>query len=221
MKNIVIAIDGFSGTGKSSTAKEVAEKLGYTYIDSGAMYRATTLFFLQHKVDIGDKGNVQRVLDDLRLDFETNEILINNQPVSDQIRTMQVNDNVSHVAALKEVRVEMVKQQQLMGKSKRVVMDGRDIGTVVFPQAELKVFMTANVDVRAARRQKELEVQGVNEELSVIKSNLIERDRLDSSRKESPLIKAEGAIEIDTSYLSFEDQVSKIVDLAKAKIHGN
>ncbi len=219
MNKINIAIDGFSGTGKSSTAKSVANVLNYIYIDSGAMYRATTLFFLRNKVDWNDPAQLESWLSKLKLKFQGSDICLENENVADEIRTMKVNESVSHVAALKSVRIEMVRQQQEMGKMKGVVMDGRDIGTVVFPSAELKVFMTANAEVRAERRQKELLEKGIVEELSLIKTNLLERDQIDSSRAESPLIKAEGAVEIDTSGLTFDEQVSKIVEMAKAKIN--
>ncbi|MEO9474800.1 MAG: (d)CMP kinase [Cyclobacteriaceae bacterium] len=221
MTRINIAIDGYSGTGKSSTAKAVAKALGYVYIDSGAMYRATTLYFIRQAIDIQNPESVSQALAQLSLSFDGSEISINSQNVEDSIRTMEVNEKVSHVAALRNVRVEMVRQQQAMGKDKGVVMDGRDIGTVVFPDAELKVFMTANAEVRAQRRMEELSHKGISEELSVIKNNLLERDKIDSSREESPLIKADDAIEVDTSDLTFEGQVSKIVKLAKAKINEN
>lgn len=219
MNKINLAIDGFSGTGKSSTAKSVANELNYIYIDSGAMYRATTLFFLRNKIDWNDPTQLESGLSKLKLKFQGSDICLDNENVADEIRTMKVNESVSHVAALKSVRIEMVRQQQEMGKMKGVVMDGRDIGTVVFPSAELKVFMTANAEVRASRRQKELLEKGIVEELSLIKTNLLERDQIDSSREESPLIKAEGAVEIDTSGLTFDEQVSKIVEMAKAKIN--
>lgn len=221
MKKIIIAIDGFSGTGKSSTAKSVAKELGYLYIDSGAMYRATTLFFIQRSIDLSSQSEVVLALKDLRLTFENGEICLDGKYVSNDIRTMKVNQLVSHVASLKTVRVEMVRQQQEMGKQKEVVMDGRDIGTVVFPTAELKIFMTANADIRAERRRKELESKGIYEEIELIKSNLIERDRMDSSRAESPLMQAKDALTIDSSNLTFEEQVSKIVRMAKTKINEN
>jgi cytidylate kinase len=219
LNKINIAIDGYSGTGKSSTAKSVANALNYTYIDSGAMYRATTLFFLRKKVDWSDLNQIKLTLEELKLNFLGSEIILNSEDVSDEIRSMKVNEAVSHVAAIKIVRLEMVRQQQQMGAKKGVVMDGRDIGTVVFPLAELKIFMIANAEVRALRRQSELSENGVVEELYVVKSNLLERDRIDSSRLESPLVKADDAIEMDTSNLSFDEQVRKIVEMAKTKIN--
>ncbi len=219
MKKIVIALDGYSGTGKSSTAKEVAKDLGYIYIDSGAMYRATTYYFLENQVDLTDTKSVENALNSIRISFSGNQVILNGEDISNEIRTMRINENVSAVSAIKEVRVAMVAQQQQIGQDRGIVMDGRDIGTVVFPDAELKVFMTANPDVRAERRQKELAEKGIHEELNAIKVNLLDRDKIDSSRAESPLKKANDAVEVDTSYLTFNEQVDKIVELAKGIIH--
>lgn len=224
MQKIVIAIDGYSGCGKSSTAKSVAKQLGYTYIDSGAMYRAATLYFLNNNVDISSKERVSEYLNSLHITFKANpktqeqETYLNGENVEKEIRTMRVSDYVSEVSKLKEVRKELVFQQQRMGKEKGVVMDGRDIGTVVFPDAEFKVFMTADLDIRAARRQKELSEKGTEVTLDKIAQNLAERDKIDSGRKESPLIKASDAVEVDTSHLEFEEQVHHIVALAKKRI---
>ena len=219
MKKIVIALDGYSGTGKSSTAKEVAKALGYIYIDSGAMYRATTYYFLENQVDLADAKSVENALNNISISFSGNLVILNGDDISNDIRTMRINENVSAVSAIKEVRVAMVAQQQQIGQERGIVMDGRDIGTVVFPDAELKVFMTANPDVRAERRQKELAEKGIHEELNSIKVNLLDRDKIDSSRAESPLKKADDAVEVDTSYLTFNEQVDKIVELAKGIIH--
>ncbi len=224
MKKIVIAIDGFSGCGKSSTAKAVAKKLGYTYIDSGAMYRAATLHFINKFTVLTNPKDIQRSLDSLSVEFHKNEdtgeqeTYLNGLNVEKKIRSMEVSDRVSEVSKIKEVRHELVAQQQRLGKHKGVVMDGRDIGTVVFPDAELKVFMTANLEIRAVRRQKELLEKGQLVELGKIMENLSERDRIDSTRKESPLKKAEDAIEIDTSLLDFEEQVCEITTLASSRI---
>ena len=219
MKQIIIALDGYSGTGKSSTAKEVAKALGYTYIDSGAMYRATTFYFLENEIDVNDIEQVNQALNQIKISFSDNHVLLNGVDISDEIRTMRINENVSMVSAIKEVRVAMVSQQQQIGEERGIVMDGRDIATVVFPDAELKVFMIANADVRAERRQRELAEKGIHEELNVIKMNLLDRDKIDSSRAESPLKKADDAVEVDTSYLTFDEQVHKIVELAKDVIH--
>jgi cytidylate kinase len=224
MHKIVIAIDGYSGCGKSSTAKAVAQNLGYTYIDSGAMYRAATLHFLNNHVVLSNPKEVSKNLDSLEISFHLNsdngkqETYLNGLNVEDEIRSMRVSDYVSEVSKIKEVRTELVAQQQKMGKKKGVVMDGRDIGTVVFPSAELKVFMSADLNIRAERRQKELLERGEMVALEKIVQNLAERDQIDTTRQESPLRKAEDAVELDTSLLEFEDQVNQIVSFAKEKI---
>lgn len=224
MGKIVIAIDGYSGCGKSSTAKAVAKDLGFTYIDSGAMYRAATLHFLNNYLSPANPQDVAKGLKSLDISFhlnpETNkqETFLNGLNVEDEIRTMRVSERVSEIATIKEIRKELVAQQQRLGKKKGVVMDGRDIGSVVFPDAELKIFMTADLETRAIRRQQELLEKGELIELEQIKSNLAERDRIDSSRVESPLKKVSDAVEIDTSNLTFEGQVAMIVQLAKEVI---
>ena len=224
MKKINIAIDGLSGCGKSSTAKAVAKALAYKFIDTGAMYRAVTLYFLAHDVDLNDSKEVDKALARINIDFEynaetaKNETFLNQQNVETQIRKMLVSNKVSSVAALKAVRVAMVAQQQEMGKNKGVVMDGRDIGSVVFPDAELKVYMTASTEIRAKRRKLELQEKGEKVDLVEIMENLKSRDFKDSTRVESPLIKVEDAIEIDTSHLQFDEQVQKVLDLAKDRL---
>lgn len=224
MGKIVIAIDGFSGCGKSSTAKAVAKSLGFTYIDSGAMYRAATLHFLNHYLSPSNPHDVEKGLRTLEISFQINpdtgkqETYLNGLNVEDEIRSMRVSERVSEIATIKEVRKELVAQQQRLGKKKGVVMDGRDIGSVVFPDAELKVFMTANLETRAKRRQEELLAKGEMVDLEDIKTNLAERDRIDSSRAESPLIKMPDAVEIDTSNLTFDSQVAQIVQLAEEVI---
>lgn len=223
-RRINIAIDGLSGCGKSSTAKAVAARLGYTFIDTGAMYRAVTLFMIQHQIDLTDHDAIEDVLASIKINFRYNEILkksetfLNEQNVEEEIRKLYVAERVSQVAAIKAVRVAMVEQQQAMGKEKGVVMDGRDIGSVVFPDAELKVFMTASTEVRAMRRQKELEEKGELVALESIVKNLQERDKIDSTREESPLIKVADAIEIDTSRMQFDEQVEKVLNLAAERI---
>jgi len=224
MKKINIAIDGLSGCGKSSTAKAVAKALAYKFIDTGAMYRAVTLYFLQNKVDLANLEAVNKALSSIEIDFAynpesgKNETILNQQNVEEEIRKMYVSEMVSPVAAIKAVRVAMVAQQQEMGKHRGVVMDGRDIGSVVFPDAELKLFMSASTEVRAERRRMELEAKGEKVNLQEIIDNLESRDLQDSTRAESPLIKVEDAIEIDTSDMQFEDQVQKVLDLAKEHI---
>ncbi|WP_323756951.1 (d)CMP kinase [Roseivirga sp.] len=226
MKKINIAIDGFSGCGKSSTAKEVAKRLAYKFIDSGAMYRAVTLYMLQNKVNIKDEVQVLRALDAIIIDFRHNpqtgksETFLNGVCVEEEIRKMYVSEFVSPVAAIKAVRVAMVAQQQEMGKDRGVVMDGRDIASVVFPDAELKIFMNASDEARARRRQAELEEKGEQASLEEIVKNFRERDLQDSTREESPLIQVPEAIVIDTSDLLFEEQVNKVLTLAKEQIEG-
>jgi cytidylate kinase len=224
MQKIVIAIDGYSGCGKSSTAKSVAKVLNYTYIDSGAMYRAATLHFLNNHVTLSNPKDVAKNLENLEISFHVNpetgkqETYLNGINVEDEIRSMKVSGYVSEVSKIKEVRTALVAQQQHLGRKKGVVMDGRDISTVVFPQAELKVFMTADLNIRAERRQKELLEKGDMVALDKIIQNLAERDQIDSTRKESPLLKADDAEELDTSQLDFDEQVNQIVKLAKKRI---
>lgn len=221
MGKIVIAIDGYSGCGKSSTAKAVAKELGYTYIDSGAMYRAATLHFLNNFLSPTNPHDVEKALKTMEVSFHLNpetgkqETFLNGLNVEDEIRSMRVSERVSEIATLKSVRHELVSQQQKLGKKKGVVMDGRDIGSVVFPGAELKVFMSADLDTRSVRRQQELLEKGELVDLDEIRNNLAERDRIDSSRKESPLLKMPEAIEIDTSELTFESQVAQTVHQAR------
>lgn len=224
MGKIVIAIDGYSGCGKSSTAKAVAKALGFTYIDSGAMYRAATLHFLNNYLQVSNPHEVEKGLKTLEISFhlnpETNlqETYLNGLNVEDEIRTMRVSEKVSEVAAVKAIRKELVAQQKRFGVKKGVVMDGRDVGSVVFPEAELKIFMTADLETRAGRRQQELLEKGELVDLNEIKNNLAERDRIDSSREEGPLIKTPDAVEIDTSNMAFEEQVAQIVQLAREVI---
>lgn len=220
MEKIIIAIDGYAGCGKSSTAKKVAERLGYAYIDSGAMYRAVTLYCLENNINIEDKNAVIEALSHIHLRFAYNEltgrfeIMLNGEFVEDKIRTMTVNQFVSIVSAIPEVRHFLVKQQQAMGKNKGIVMDGRDIGTTVFPEAELKIFMIADMEVRAKRRRLEMLAKGEDAPLENIIASLQQRDYLDTTRTESPLRKAEDAIVIDTSSITMEEQVDKIVEMA-------
>jgi cytidylate kinase len=224
MHKINIAIDGFSGCGKSSTAKEVAKRLGYKFIDSGAMYRAVTLHMLRENIDLSSEAAISEALPSCEIDFQHNpesgksETILNGQNVEQEIRKMYVSEKVSTVAAVKAVRVAMVAQQQAMGKARGVVMDGRDIASVVFPDAELKVFMKATDEARAMRRKLELEAKGETPSLEEIVVNFRDRDLQDSTRAESPLIQVPEAIVIDTSDLDFEDQVNKVLTLTLEKI---
>ncbi|MEQ9404182.1 MAG: (d)CMP kinase [Cyclobacteriaceae bacterium] len=221
MNKIVIAIDGYSACGKSSTAKQVAARLGYHFIDSGAMYRAVTLFFLQNGVETDNTEEVTSALNRCNISFSGLSIFLNEANVDEEIRSIQVNESVSRISAIPEVRKKMVKQQKEIGRQKGVVMDGRDIGTVVFPDAELKIFMTAEIETRAKRRQKEMSDKGMNDSLENIVRNLLARDHMDSTRKDSPLRKAEDAVEIDTTDLTLEGQIAQIVSMAKEKINAN
>lgn len=223
-KKIIITIDGWSSCGKSTLAKQLAKKLGYLYVDSGAMYRAITLYFLRNHIDWTDKKEVAAALKEIYLDFhfneknETSEIYLNDENVEYVIRDLVIAEKVSDVAAIKEVRSYAVAQQQKLGTKKGIVMDGRDIGTVVFPKAELKIFMTADNAVRVERRFKELYEKNPNVTIEEVKNNLEMRDYIDSHREISPLKKAAGAIELDNTNLTEEEQLQKALNWAKEKI---
>lgn len=222
-QKIIIAIDGFSSCGKSTLAKELASKLGYNYIDSGAMYRAITLYFLRNAVDIKDSAQIVDALANIHLSFSLNEkaqksdIFLNDENVEHLIRDMIVAEKVSDVAAIREVRAFAVAQQKRMGKKKGIVMDGRDIGTVVFPDAELKVFMTAAPEVRVKRRFTELYETNPNITLEEVKHNLEMRDYIDSNRAESPLRQAEDALVLDNTSLTREQQLDKVLNWVKER----
>ena len=223
LPNIIIAIDGYSACGKSTTAKEAARILGYRYIDSGAMYRAVTLYFLEHHVSVSSPKEILQALKNIHISFkvdsksETN-IYLNGLKVDGKIRKMKVSDQVSTVSAIKEVRDAMVALQRKLGKDRGIIMDGRDIGTVVFPDAHLKVFMTADITTRAIRRQRELLNADQMVNLDEVIANITKRDRIDTSRKESPLRKAKNAVTIDTTYMLIDEQVDQVVRLALEKI---
>ncbi len=210
-KNIVVAIDGYSSCGKSTLAKALAKKLHFIYVDSGAMYRAVTLYFLRNNTDLSNHDLIIDALDHIDLNFHSRDyeshILLNGEEVSEEIRQMLVSENVSRISAIKEVRQAMVKQQQKMGRSKNMVMDGRDIGTVVFPNAQLKLFMTADPKIRAERRYKELSAKGEEVSLEEIFENIAHRDFQDTTREESPLMRAEQAIVLDNTNLTPEEQL--------------
>ncbi len=223
MKKIIIAIDGPSASGKSTLAKDLAAQLGYAYVDSGAMYRAVTLFFLQQHISIHNLEMVQHALEHIHIRFERDErgnrTLLNGKDVEDAIRQMEVSEMVSPVSAIPAVRVAMVQQQQAMGKQKGIVMDGRDIGTVVFPQAELKFFVTAALETRAQRRYAELIKKNQQVSFEEVLENLRERDHIDSTRAISPLQKAEDAFNIDNTQLNREEQLKLALELAHSKLH--
>ncbi|AOR27157.1 cytidylate kinase [Formosa sp. Hel1_33_131] len=227
MKKITIAIDGFSSTGKSTLAKQLAQKLQYVYVDSGAMYRAVALYTLQHKLiqdKVLDTAALINQLPLIKVTFQYNEslkaseIYLNGVNVDTEIRTMEVSNTVSTVAAVPEVRQQLVALQQQMGADKGIVMDGRDIGTVVFPDAELKLFMTASADTRAQRRYDELIGGGTAVTFEAVLENITSRDHIDSTREDSPLFKADDAIEIDNSNLSLEQQFEQVLALVNSKL---
>ena len=223
-KKIIITIDGWSSCGKSTLAKQLAKKLGYLYVDSGAMYRAVTLYFLRNHVDWTDKNEVKNALKEINIEFlnnsktETSEIYLNEENVEYVIRDLVVAEKVSDIAAIKEVREFAVIQQRKMGEQKGIIMDGRDIGTVVFPHAELKIFMTADSSVRVERRFKELFEKNPNVTIEEVKANLEMRDYIDSHREISPLKKAKDAIELDNTNLTEKEQFNKAYTWVKERL---
>ena len=229
MKKITIAIDGHSSTGKSTLAKKIAKHLNYIYVDTGAMYRAVTLFAMEHNLVTPTEVNATgliALLDQVELQFITNdvglaEMYLNNVNVEKAIRTMDVSNCVSQVATVSEVRAKLVELQQKMGLEKGIVMDGRDIGTVVFPFAELKLFMTASAETRAKRRYNELLERGDDITYEAVYKNVVERDEIDSTRAESPLLQAEDAIAIDNSNMTREEQFNVVLDLVNQTLKAN
>jgi cytidylate kinase len=209
--NIIVAIDGYSSCGKSTLAKALAKKLHYIYVDSGAMYRAVALYFLRNSIDVHDHARIEEALKNIHLNFHSRDyethITLNGEEVSEEIRQMPVSEKVSEVSALKEVRREMVKQQQRMGESKNIVMDGRDIGTAVFPHAPIKIFMTADPKVRAERRYKEIHQKDPDITLEEVFENLAHRDYADTTREESPLVRAKDAVVLDNTNLTPDEQL--------------
>lgn len=230
MPKIVIAIDGYSSCGKSTTAKAVAARMSYGYIDTGAMYRAVSLFFNQERILLTSQRDVIAALEKIHITFNhnnrtgKNETCLNGLNVEEEIRKMYISNIVSEVSAIPEVRWAMVAQQQKMGRRRGVVMDGRDIGTKVFPDAEVKVFMTADTHTRARRRQQELLEKGEMINLQDIIANLEKRDLIDSTRTESPLVQAPDAVLLDTSHMTVEEQIDWVIELADrrlAELHRN
>lgn len=226
-KKITIAIDGFSSTGKSTVAKQLAKELGYVYIDTGAMYRAVALYAMNNSMitenSFDRKALIERLPSvDLKFIFDENlgfaAIYLNGENVEEQIRKMDVSNHVSTVASVSEVREKLVSLQKAMGEEKGIVMDGRDIGTVVFPNAELKIFMTASPEERAGRRFKELDGKGEKVSYEEVLKNVVDRDHMDTTREDSPLVMAEDAIEIDNSYLTKEEQFKIVKELAEEVI---
>lgn len=228
MKKITIAIDGHSSTGKSTLAKQLAKALNYIYIDTGAMYRAVTLFAMQQGFISSDSFDADQLVANLNhvfLSFKFNEdlgfaeIYLNDENVEDKIRSIEVSNFVSKIAEVSTIRTKLVQQQKKYGIDKGVVMDGRDIGTVVFPDAELKIFMTASAEIRAERRFLEMQEKSPNITFDEVLKNVVERDKIDSSREDSPLIVAENAVMIDNSNLNKEQQFQMILDLAHKAIN--
>ncbi|MEZ5033769.1 MAG: (d)CMP kinase [Chitinophagaceae bacterium] len=223
-KKIIITIDGWSSCGKSTLAKQMAKALGYIYVDSGAMYRAITLYFLRNNIDLNDKKEIEKALQQIKLEFifnnqsQISEIYLNGENVEYLVRDLLVAEKVSDVAAIKEVRDFAVRQQQKMGEGKGIVMDGRDIGTVVFPKAELKIFMTADSAIRVQRRFKELYEKNPNITIEEVKNNLELRDYIDSNREISPLQKAKDAKELDNTNLSENQQFTKAMGWAEEAV---
>lgn len=223
-KNLVVAIDGYSSCGKSTLAKALAKKLGFIYIDSGAMYRAITLYFLRNNIDLENHDAIVEALQHIELNFHAKDyeshITLNGEEVSDEIRLMPVSEAVSPVSAIKEVRTEMVKQQQRMGKSKNIVMDGRDIGTAVFPDAQVKFFMTADPKIRAERRYNEMLDKGdTSITLEEVFENIAHRDYADTTRAESPLTRAEDAIILDNTEITEAEQLAFALEKVQPFLH--
>lgn len=226
-EKVVIAIDGPAGAGKSTTAKEIALRIGYKYIDSGAMYRAVTLLALENEIPMDSESELTRIAQDAEINFaplqrEKNVVYLNGRDVTEEIRTSLVNENVSLVAKIPGVREALVEKQRQMAKTGGVIMDGRDIGTVVLPEADLKIFLTASLETRAQRRLEEVQSSsGEVVDYEQIKQNLKTRDQIDSEREVAPLKKADDAIEIDTSVFTIEQVMDKIIQLAKeVKVRG-
>jgi cytidylate kinase len=224
MPKIVIAIDGYSSCGKSTTAKAVAARMGYGYIDTGAMYRSVSLYFTRERISLSNQREILTALDNIHITFNhnkrtgRNETCLNGLNVEEEIRKMYISNIVSEVSAIPEVRWAMVAQQQKMGRRRGVVMDGRDIGTKVFPDAEVKVFMTADTFTRARRRQEELLAKGELVNLDEIIANLEKRDKIDTTRSESPLVQAVDAELLDTSHMTIEEQVDWVIELADRRL---
>jgi cytidylate kinase len=224
MKKIIITLDGYSSCGKSTLAKQMAAHLNYVFIDSGAMYRAITLYFIRHRIDVTNSNAVIEALTHIHLAFKLNEqtgradMYLNNENVEEEIRGLEVSNNVSQVAALEPVRIFSVAQQQLMGTQKGIVMDGRDIGTAVFPEAELKIFVTASPEVRVERRYQELVAKDPAITKAEIQANLEMRDHIDSTREFSPLKQAHDALVLDNSSLTRDEQLELALSWAQERI---
>ncbi|MBC2856465.1 MAG: (d)CMP kinase [Cetobacterium sp.] len=218
MEEFIVAVDGPAGSGKSTIAKILAKNYGFTYLDTGAMYRMVALYVIKNSISLDDEEKISDILKDIKLDIVGEKFFLNGVDVSQEIRTPEVAIAVSPVSAIKKVREELVELQRQISKGKKVILDGRDIGTVVFPNADLKIFLIASPEERAKRRVKDYESKGISENYEDVLNAIKERDYLDSNRKESPLKKAEDAIELDTSHLTIVETVDKISEMIKTKI---
>lgn len=218
MREFIVTIDGPAGSGKSTIAKLIAKKYGFTYLDTGAMYRMIALYSLENNVNLEDKVAIENMLKNTKLDIVGNQFFLNGKDVSDEIRTPRVSAVVSPVAAIREVRVKLVDLQREISLGKRTILDGRDIGTVVFPKADVKIYLVASPEERAKRRLKEYEQKGVEADYESVLASIKERDHIDSTREESPLMKAEDAHEIDSSIMSIDEVVEEISKYIDEKI---
>lgn len=215
MEKFIIAVDGPAGSGKSTISKIVAKDLGFTYLDTGAMYRMVTYAVLKRNIDLSNKEEVIELLDNIKLDIEKDKFYLDGEDVSNVIREVEVTNNVSKVASLKEVRDRLVHMQRAISEGKKVILDGRDIGTVVFPNANLKIFLVASPEERAKRRVKEFISKGIDTSFETVLEEIKTRDFMDSTRKESPLTQAEDAKLIDTSFMNIEEVSNTIIDMVK------
>lgn len=214
MENIIVAIDGPAGSGKSTIAKIIADRYSFTYIDTGAMYRMITLYCLENKINFENEMAIKNILDTISLDMQGDKFLLNNIDVSKEIRETRINENVSKIASIKIVRENLVNLQRKISQGKNVILDGRDIGTVVFPNAQIKIYLIASPEERAKRRYRELVQKGTEISYEEVLKSIKERDYIDSTRKESPLMKADDAIELDSTGLKIEE----VLDFISKKI---
>lgn len=215
MRDLIVAVDGPAGSGKSTISKKIANKLNLTYLDTGAMYRMITYYVIKNNVDIENKNKLEEILDSLKLDIKEDRFFLNDQDISEEIRGVEVTNNVSKVAAVKIIREKLVDLQRRISRGKKVILDGRDIGTVVFPNADIKIFLIASPSERAKRRLKDFQNKGIEHSYEEVLEEIIKRDKMDSERKESPLKKADDAVEIDTSSMTIEEVSNTIIDLMK------
>ena len=218
MEKFIVAVDGPAGSGKSTISKIVAKELELTYLDTGAMYRMVTLAVIKNNINTEILSEVKNILDNIKLDIVKDKFYLNNEDVSEAIRGVEVTNNVSKVAAIKIVREKLVEMQRAISEGKKVILDGRDIGTIVFPNANLKIFLVASPEERAKRRVKEFLSKGIDTNFETVLAEIVKRDEMDSTRKESPLIQAEDAILIDTSFMSIEEVSKEIINLVSEKV---